>query len=278
MPAALINGRPGDGPSSADRGLAYGDGVFETVAVAGGSALLWPRHRARLLNGCRRLGIVFDDVEALEREVPLMAAQNAAGIVKVIVTAGRGGRGYRRPQEQEPTRIVIALPPPDYPDEYAVRGVAARFCRKRLAHDPELAGVKHLNRLAQVIARMEWRDEFQEGIMLDYRDQVVEGTMSNVFAVTGDALQTPPLDRCGVRGVMRDWIIEACRERGIAVSQTRLGREDLARADGIFFCNAVIRAWPVRTLEGLGDYDVEAVHRMLGRLPFPAVAKAGAGA
>ena len=275
MPAALINGRPGDGPSPADRGLAYGDGVFETVAVAGGSARLWPRHRARLLAGCRRLGIAFDDVDALEQEVRLMAAQSATGILKIIVTAGCGGRGYRRPQAQQPTRIIIALPPPDYPEEYAVHGVAARFCRKRLAHDPGLAGVKHLNRLAQVLARMEWQDEFQEGIMLDDQEQVVEGTMSNVFIVANGALQTPPLDRCGVCGVMRDWIIEACRDRGIAVSEAPLGRADLARAAGVFFCNAIIRAWPVRTLEGVGDYDVTAVHRVLGRLPL-ATADAGA--
>lgn len=275
MSEALINGRPGDGLPPTDRGSAYGDGVFETIAVTDGVARLWPRHRARLLDGCRRLGIAFDDAAALDEEVRSVAARSAEAVLKVVVTAGDGGRGYRRPALQQPTRIVAALPPPDYPDDFAVRGVAVRFCRKRLAYEPDLAGIKHLNRLAQVIARMEWRDEFQEGIMLDYQDRVIEGTMSNIFVVTGDTLQTPVLDCCGVRGIMRDWIIETCRERGIAASETRLGREDLLRADGVFLCNAVIRAWPVRTLEGARDYDVEAVHRVLERL---ALAQAGADA
>ena len=268
MPAALINGRPGDELSPTDRGLAYGDGVFETVAVAAGKARLWPRHLARLLNGCRRLGIVFDDVRLLEQEVQNVAAHSGEAVLKVIVTGGDGGRGYRRPEPQKPTRIVMALPPPDYPDDFRTRGVAVRFCRKRLAYDPDLAGIKHLNRLEQVMARMEWREEFQEGILSDYQDQIVEGTMSNLFVVKEGALQTPPLNDCGVRGVMREWIIEVCRERGIAVSETPLRREDLVRADGIFLCNAVIRAWPVRTLEGAVDYDVTAVRQMLKRLPF----------
>ncbi len=274
MSEALINGRPGDGLPPTDRGTAYGDGVFETVVVTGGVARLWPRHRARLLDGCRRLGIAFDDAAILDEEVRIVAAKSTEAVLKVVVTAGRGGRGYRRPSVQKPTRIVVALPPPDYPDDFSVRGVAVRFCRKRLAHEPDLAGIKHLNRLAQVVARMEWREEFQEGIMLDYQDRVIEGTMSNIFVVTGDTLQTPPLDCCGVRGVMRDWIIEACRECGIAASEARLGREDLLRADGVFLCNAVIRAWPVRTLEGARDYDVAAVHRVLGRLPFARVGAA----
>ena len=275
MPAALINGHPGDGLSPTDRGLAYGDGVFETVAVAAGVARLWPRHRARLLDGCRRLGIVFDDADLLDQEVRSAAAHGGEAVLKVVVTSGDGGRGYRRPQATRPTRIVAALPPPDYPDDFRVRGVAARFCRKRLAHDPDLAGIKHLNRLAQVMARMEWRDEFQEGIMSDYQDQVVEGTMSNVFVIKGTALQTPPLDYCGVRGVMREWIIEACRERGIAVSEARLTREDLACADGVFLCNAVIQAWPVRTLEDARDYDVKAVRQVLGQLPFAQIGGGG---
>ncbi len=267
MPPVLINGEPGDGIPVTDRGLAYGDGVFETIAVANGSPRLWPRHRARLLDGCRRLAITFDDAPALEEEVHRLAAENRDAVIKVIVTRGGGARGYRPPFPAKPTRIVLVLPPPDHPDDFRLHGVAARFCRKRLADNPDLAGIKHLNRLEQVMARMEWREEYQEGIMLDGRDQVIEGTMSNIFVVDGGALQTPLLDCCGVKGVMRDWIIEACRRRDIPVREARLSREDLLRADGVFLCNALIRVWPIRRLEGGRDYDVRPVHDLLQKLP-----------
>lgn len=263
MPPVLINGEPGGAIAVTDRGLAYGDGVFETVSVADGSPRFWPRHRARLRDGCRRLAIAFDDWRALDEEVRRLAEDGGDAVVKVIVTRGDGARGYRPPLAAKPTRIVLALPPPDYPDDFGRRGVAARFCRKRLADDPDLAGVKHLNRLEQVMARMEWRDEYQEGVMLDARDRVVEGTMSNLFAVEGGGLRTPLLDRCGVSGVMRGWIIETCRQCGIPVREERLSREDLLRADGVFFCNVLIRVWPVRRLEDARDYDVRLVHDLL---------------
>ncbi|MDD9868316.1 MAG: aminodeoxychorismate lyase [Gammaproteobacteria bacterium] len=263
MPPVLINGKPGGAIAVTDRGLAYGDGVFETISVADGAPRFWPRHRARLRDGCRKLAIAFDDWRALDEEVRRLAAGSGDAVVKVIVTRGGGARGYRPPLPAKPTRIVTALPPPDYPDDFRRRGVAARFCRKRLADDPDLAGVKHLNRLEQVMARMEWRDEYQEGVMLDARDRVIEGTMSNLFTVEDGGLRTPLLDRCGVSGVMRGWIIEACRRRGIPVQETRLSREDLLRADGVFFCNVLIRAWPVRHLEGARDYDVQSVHGLL---------------
>jgi len=267
MPAVLINGKPGGAIAVTDRGLAYGDGVFESVPVTGGAPRLWPRHRARLRDGCRKLAIAFDDWDVLDEEVRRLAEDSGDAVVKVIVTRGGGARGYRPPLAAKPTRIVIALPPPDYPDDFAQLGIAARFCRKRLADDPDLAGVKHLNRLEQVLARMEWQDEYQEGVMLDARDRVVEGTMSNLFIVEDGGLRTPLLDRCGVSGVMRNWIIEACRRRGVAVREDRLSREDLLQADGVFFCNVLIRAWPVRRLEGEREYDVRAVHDLLRRLP-----------
>jgi len=263
MPAVLINGKPGGAVAVTDRGLAYGDGVFETVPVAGGAPRLWPRHRARLRDGCRKLAIAFNDWRALDDEVGRLAKDSGDAVVKVIITRGGGARGYRPPPAAKPTRIVIALPPPDYPDDFRQLGIAARFCRKRLADDPDLAGVKHLNRLEQVMARMEWRDEYQEGVMLDARDRVVEGTMSNLFIVKDGELRTPLLDCCGVSGVMRGWIIEACRRRGVAVQEARLSREDLLQADGVFFCNVLIRVWPVRHLEGARDYDVRLVHGLL---------------
>lgn len=263
MPPVLINGKPGGAIAVTDRGLAYGDGVFETVPVADGSPRFWPRHRARLQDGCRRLAIAFDDWRALDEEVRRLAEDSGDAVIKVIVTRGDGARGYRPPLPAKPTRIVLALPPPDYPDDFRRRGVAARFCRKRLADNPDLAGIKHLNRLEQVMARMEWGDEYQEGVMLDGRDRVIEGTMSNLFAVEDGGLRTPLLDRCGVSGVMRGWIIEACRQCGIPVREDRLSREDLLRADGVFFCNVLIRVWPVRRLEGACDYDVRLVHNLL---------------
>ena len=176
----LINGQDSGTLSAQDRGLLYGDGLFETLAIRKGVPLRWERHLQRLMLGCERLGIPCPDVTALTLESLALCKGHDRALLKLIVTRGVGGRGYRAPAQPQATRILTCHPWPDYPADAARDGVRVRLCRTRLAQQPALAGIKHLNRLEQVLARAEWNDEeIAEGLLFDREDHVIEATMSN---------------------------------------------------------------------------------------------------
>ncbi len=257
----LVNGERREYVAASNRGLAYGDGVFSTVKIVERRPRLWQAHRRRLGHDCARLALEVDWA-TLEREVAALCA-DAPGpaALKIIVTRGGGERGYR-PPPGEAVRIVQLLPFEPPPRAYAEHGVAVTVCRMRLSSTPALAGVKHLNRLEQVLARSEWGDEYQEGLMLDAEGHVIEGTMSNLFAVAGNQLLTPVLDRCGVAGVMRGHLITGAAAAGFDVRETRLTLADLHRADGAFVCNALIGAWPIARI---GERDRAAAEFIAGR-------------
>jgi 4-amino-4-deoxychorismate lyase len=231
-----------------DRGLEYGDGLFETLAVVDGRLRLLDRHLARLSVGCARLGLAVPDEDILGRELAAAARSPGAGVVKLILTRGRGGHGYAPDPAGSTRRWLAALPPRARPIAFAEQGVALRLCATRLAEQPLLAGLKHLNRLEQVLARREWADpDVPEGLMLDVHGRVISGTMTNVFAVIRDELVTPALTRAGVAGVMRGALIEAFRSAGAPVVERDVDLRELGVASELFVTNALIGAWPVRT-------------------------------
>lgn len=244
----LVNGVPGSAVGADDRGLLYGDGLFETLAVRAGRPLHWERHRARLERGCRRLAIACPDAGVLRAEVERVAGRCARGVVKIVVTRGPGPRGYR-PAGGTPTRIVSAHAPPSYPPARARDGVAVRWCATRLGRNPALAGIKHLNRLEQVLAQAE-RDEpeIAEGLMQDDGGAVIEGTMSNLFAVFDGVLVTPDLSECGVAGITRERILEHAGTLGVPVQVRRIPAAALEAAQELFVCNTLIGIWPIRRL------------------------------
>ncbi|MGQ7958789.1 aminodeoxychorismate lyase [Pseudomonas sp. SP16.1] len=243
-----VNGAAGDQLSLRDRGLAYGDGLFETIAVRGGRILLHARHLARLAEGCRRLAIPLD-LGLMESELQAFAGQLGEGVAKLIVTRGEGQRGYAPPQPCQPLRILQAAPLPQYPAAHAEQGVRLFPCATRLAEQPLLAGLKHLNRLEQVLARAEWQDaEHAEGLMCDASGRVIEGVYSNLFLVQGGALLTADLSRCGVAGVMRAELLEQARALGMPVQVRDIAYDELLAADEVFLCNSLYGIWPVRAL------------------------------
>lgn len=246
----LINGVAATEVAVTDRGLHYGDGLFETFAVGEGIPELWDRHMRRLRQGCERLDIPLPDMELLRTEAEQLCTGARQAVLKLIITCGSGGRGYRRPQHPQPTRIVSLHPWPDHPRSWRHEGVAVRVCRHRLSVNPALAGIKHLNRLDQVMARGEWNDStIAEGLMLDPSDRVVEGTMSNLFLVRDGQLITPDLSRVGIGGVMRGLLIDTAADLDIACGLAELTLDDLFDADELLLCNSVIGVWPVRRLE-----------------------------
>ncbi|HBZ93517.1 MAG TPA: aminodeoxychorismate lyase, partial [Pseudomonas sp.] len=225
-----VNGAPGEQLSVRDRGLAYGDGLFETIAVRGGRIPLLARHMARLADGCRRLSIPLD-LPQMESELQAFAGQLGDGVAKLVVTRGEGQRGYAPPQPCQPLRILQAAPLPQYPAVHAEQGVRLFPCETRLAEQPLLAGLKHLNRLEQVLARAEWQDaECAEGLMRDSHGRVIEGVYSNLFLVIEGGLVTADLSRCGVAGVMRAELLQQAQMLGLAIELRDISFEELLSA------------------------------------------------
>ena len=244
-----VDGRPAADLPLSDRGLAYGDGLFETLAVHQGQPSLLTAHLQRLRLGCGRLGIPFDETLITE-ELRAFCAALGEGVVKLIVTRGDGLRGYAPPAEARSRRLLLASPLPIYPAEHAEQGIELFPCALRLAEQPRLAGLKHLNRLEQVLARAEWQDSrYAEGLLRDQAGRPIEGVFSNLFLVSDGRLLTSSLARCGVAGVMRGALLDEANRLGIACEVRDLAFDELLAAQEIFLCNSVYGVWPVRRLE-----------------------------
>jgi 4-amino-4-deoxychorismate lyase len=249
IPCSLINGVPGDLLAISDRGLQYGDGLFETIAVRHGVCEFWERHLQRLFEGCTRLRIPLPDSALLTTEAQRLTHAVERAVLKIIITRGSGGRGYRIPDSVQPTRILICTDEPDHPHGNAQTGVRVRICTHTLGNHPALAGLKHLNRLDQVLARMEWADpDIAEGLLQDQTGRVIEGTYTNIFIVQQGRLLTPTLNACGVAGVMRAVVLELATAAGIDCTERAVSLEDLYAAEEVFLTNSLIGIWPVREL------------------------------
>ena len=242
----LVNGKPGNVVQTSDRGLLYGDGVFETIAIRAGRPSHWPRHMSRLQAGCARLGLAMPDSAQLKTEAAQITSGIDQGVLKLIVTRGSGGRGYAVPETATCTRIMQLHPWPEYPDACSAEGVRIRLCTTRLGRNPALAGIKHLNRLEQVLARQEWTDtSIREGLLMDTDANLIEGTMSNLFIVKDGVLMTPDLSYSGVAGIMRSIILELAKQLGLNTGIAPVSQAMLLQADEVFLCNSLIGIWPV---------------------------------
>lgn len=264
-PTLLVNGAPVSSIEVSDRGFQYGDGVFTTLPVRHGIPVFLPLHFDRLERDCGRLSIPFPGRDVLTPEVLSLCAARSDGVLKIQITRGVGGRGYRPPDQPVPTRVLGVHPLPDYPADLADSGVAVRFCQTRLGINPTLAGLKHMNRLEQILARAEWPlGDIREGLMLDAEGHVTEGTMTNLFLVRRGKLVTPKLDLCGVAGVMRGVALESAAALGVTAEETRLVPDELFSADELFLTNSVIGLWPIRRIEGR-DFPVGPVTKEISR-------------
>lgn len=255
----LVDGGARDEVSVLDRGLAYGDGLFETIRFVGTGAPLWSRHMQRLQEGCRRLRLPPPEPSLLLGEACQMVTGMDHAVVRISVTRGCGARGYAPPLSPQPTRIVAAFAPPPREETMYAQGVRLHLCQLRLAEQPLLAGLKHLNRLEQVLARAEWDDPaIAEGLLCDQGGRAICATAANFFAVIDGVLATPALDRCGVAGVARAEVLAA--QPAAQVRAIPLG--ELAEADELFLSSSVRGILPVRELDGR-PYAVGPVARAL---------------
>jgi len=252
----LVNGQAaGAGISWFDRGLHYGDGLFETIACRGGIARFLAWHLERLSLGCERLRIPLHDLSEVREEVRMLARGVDSAIIKLMLTRGSAvARGYAPTGSEKPTRITFRQAWPSEDPSARQDGVQVRIAALRLGENPALAGLKHLNCLELVLARMESMDtphaqSAQETLLFSSSGRLVSGSMSNVFIVRGSRIQTPRIDVCGVAGVMRRVVLNEAVRAGIPVEECSLRAEDLHDAQEIFLTNARIGIWPVRALE-----------------------------
>lgn len=245
-----------------DRGTAYGHGLFETMLFSAGRVPLWQRHSSRLVADAQILGLNISKQsldENLSNFVELLAQQSQnTGIIKIIVTAGTGGRGYATPARLTAQIICQFSPLPDNLEQPRRDGVVLTQCQYRLPDNPVLAGIKHLNRLDQVIARSEWSDEYADGVMYSSDGLLIETTCANIFLKTADhGWITPRLDQAGVRGVMRSLLLEQLfDETGLSIGEGEISQQQLASASELFICSSIRGLLPVTEISNLGQWSI----------------------
>lgn len=242
----LVNGQESSFIDITDRGLQFGDGVFETLRVHKAKPIWWQQHMDRLLDGCRRLQFSnLPDIQTLRQEVDKLLSDNPSGTLKIIITRGNSMSGYAAPTDIMPNRVLIMTSGFRHQTK-SEQGIMLGICKQRITGSHQLSGIKHLNRLEQVLARMECQAEgWDEGLMLDSDDRVIEGSMSNLFICQQGRLLTPLLEQMGIKGICRGRIILLAERNGINVEQCELGLQDMKNSDEMFVCNSLIGIWPV---------------------------------
>ncbi|MGD0502147.1 MAG: aminodeoxychorismate lyase [Steroidobacteraceae bacterium] len=245
---AWINGAAGRHVDYRDRGLQYGDGLFETMRVRDGRIRLLEYHLDRLFTGCRRMSIEAPGRPSLRRELVLRARPHADAVLKLILTRGPGSRGYRPDGRERCTRVLSLSARPHLAVSQSSQRV--RICATPVGSNPALAGLKTLNRLESVLARTEWNDErVWEGLMRNVDGDLIGGTMSNLFVRRGATLTTPALDLCGIAGVMRRWVLEQAASLRLRTREGRLTVQHLEDAAEVFMTNAVAGIVSVSVIE-----------------------------
>ena len=257
---------PSDSVPVTDRALGVGHGLFETVLVVQGIPVLLAQHLHRLEKGAKALHINIElDKLKLELDKFLKSVDRSDFVVKLILTSGDGGRGYTINQGSESRLILQDFPAPTLSDKLWSSGLRLRVCDHRLPHNPALAGYKHINRLDQIIARAEWdSDEFDDAIVLDQNDNVIEAISSNLFMAIGGKLYTPSLQNCGVAGTMRSYLMDNLESIfAMPVIETELNIQHLEEVDALFMANSVRGIRPIGSVAKVRDcIPIDAVRKI----------------
>lgn len=243
----------------ADRGLAYGDGIFETMAVREGAIERLELHLDRLRWGAERLRLPLPERAALERGLNSACTEVRRGALKLILTRGSGPRGYAPPRHPEPMIVLAA----SHRDSPLPMEISVATLKQRLSENESLAGVKHLCRLEQVLGQLELGEcDADEGLMLSTSGNVIGGTSRNLFAVIGRRLVTPVLRRAGIRGVMRQAVLEQSAALGLVVEEAELLPADIAAASELFMTNALVGVQSVSRVDGRRYASREIAERL----------------
>jgi 4-amino-4-deoxychorismate lyase len=233
-----------------DRALQYGDGVFETLRICNGSIPMWEYHQQRLKNAQGILGLPLDDFLSQWNSFVVRNLGSLENVcAKLVISRGEGPRGYKVPKQ---ANLNWWLKITDLPNKLVNEGFRLTLCQHALSRQPALAGIKHLNRLDQVMARSEWgeQDNFDEGIMFNIDGDVIEGTMSNIFWLKGDHLFTPDLSQEGIDGCVRRWVINQKSHNLSVITKKNVKLDQLLTADGVFITNSLMGIQKVAEIDG----------------------------
>ena len=243
----LINGIKQAQLPASDRAIQFGDGCFTTARIVEGKVCLLEAHLQRLRTACEKLFIPFAQWTALENEMTDQAHGVERGVLKVIITRGSGGRGYSAAGCQDPVRILSVSAWPAHYDRWRQEGITLALSPVRLGRNPQLAGIKHLNRLEQVLIRSHLEQtDADEALVLDSEGFITECCAANLFWRQGKDVFTPRLDQAGVNGLMRQFCLRQLAHSGFRVVEVQAREAALADADEIVVCNALMPVVPVR--------------------------------
>mgnify|MGYP000966886699 CR=1 FL=1 len=252
-PITLVNGVLQGQLSVFDRAVQYGDGVFRTFAYRG-SLIDWDLHDAKLRSDAQRLRIAAPPKAQWEADIAtaLSVWDAPTAAIKLVLSRGESARGYLQPQGMPPTRIVYISELSHYPEDWRQHGITLFDCKTPCALQPALAGVKHLNRLENVLARLEWQDNpaYQEGLMYNSQGFLISGVMSNVFMRQGARIFTPDLRLSGIAGVTRQKIIQYYAGQGVPVQEIDILPQQFLQADEAWLCNSLMGVLPIKHYKG----------------------------
>jgi len=257
----LINGTEQCEIDARDRGLQYGDGCFTTLLVKNGQLQLWSRHKARLQHALTRLGIIFEQWQDLEVALQDLCLANKA-VVKIQITRGVGGRGYTPPTSSLASWLISVSDFPQHYLHWQMHGIRLGLSNIQLAKQPLLAGIKHLNRLEQVLVKRDANeDEYDDVLVCDTDGMLVETSAANIFWCINDVWYTPDLYFSGVDGVMRNLVLDLFKAQGQAVHQTRVPYQHLCQASSVFISNSLMEIVPVvKVLDK--EFDIAPVRQL----------------
>lgn len=259
---ALINGVSATGARVWNRGLHYGDGVFRTCLIYKGQVIDIDMQIDKVINDAEVISLYFSERETLLREAQQLAQGQQQAVLKILLIRAGAARGYRT-SVAAADRLLCTYPTSRYPAANWERGIVVFRSRLKLGSQPMLAGVKHLNRLEQILASREWEPGSDEGILADDQNRPVSGTRGNLFWAGQGVLRTPALDRCGVAGLMRDKVLQAAAALKLPCRVAEGSWEELEQADEVFVTNSLVGLWPVRAM---GDHTWAAPGPLTRRL------------
>ena len=252
-PVTWLDGHPGAELPLPDRALDFGDGLFETLLLRSGRPLFLEHHLQRLACGLGTLNFP-DCLEAVRTQLAqacdeVVLRDWAWSALRLTVSRGSGPRGYAPPQRPVP-RILISVTPLSRDCSVMLSPAHLVLSSVTLSSQPLLAGLKHLNRLEQVLAAREMNESgADEALMRDAAGHGISVIAGNLFAVSGGRLLTPELGECGVAGTRRRLVLERWSvELGLETAETRLYLPDLQGADELFICNSLVGLRPVASL------------------------------
>ncbi|EDP99002.1 aminodeoxychorismate lyase [Shewanella benthica] len=236
-----VNGELNGHIEPLDRGLAYGDGLFATMRIVQGQIAFLSAHLDRLTQGTKRLGFSWSPSQALVTHVKHQAKIQVTGCLKLLLSRGTGGRGYGAPATCEITEVISLHAIPTHYASWQKTGISLTCSPIKLSQQPRLAGIKHLNRLEQVLIKSESLPAgYQDWLVLDGLDNIVESSMANLFFVSGKHIVTPSISRSGVAGVMREQVIYALLEAGYDVEARPIAYSHLCHYQHVFMTNSLV--------------------------------------